>query len=169
MKIIKTPAEIDTRLKSFVVVADSETAMKNSIDIVREYGYEIKILDFWHKDISCHYNPFKYVISWSINLLFLERKANMYEILFEEHSKMVEVMDIILFGKEYELKASEFGSIWINILDDSKIIDVIIIAQAQAEPPLWLNVNEIEMKFTQTYNKKHEIKCSWQIRPVKWY
>lgn len=93
----------------------------------------------------------------------------MYEILFEEHSKMVEVMDIILFGKEYELKASEFGSIWINILDDSKIIDVIIIAQAQAEPPLWLNVNEIEMKFTQTYNKKHEIKCSWQIRPVKWY
>lgn len=28
MKIIKTPAEIDTRLKSFVVVADSETAMK---------------------------------------------------------------------------------------------------------------------------------------------
>lgn len=110
-----------------------------------------------------------FIISWSINLLFLERKANMYEILFEEHSKMVEVMDIILFGKEYELKASEFGSIWINILDDSKIIDVIIIAQAQAEPPLWLNVNEIEMKFTQTYNKKHEIKCSWQIRPVKWY
>ena len=110
-----------------------------------------------------------FIISWSINLLFLERKANMYEILFEEHSKMVEVMDIILFGKEYELKASEFGSIWINILDDSKIIDVIIIAQAQAEPPPWLNVNEIEMKFTQTYNKKHEIKCSWQIRPVKWY
>lgn len=63
MKIIKTPAEIDTRLKSFVVVADSETAMKNSIDIVREYGYEIKILDFWHKDISCHYNSFKYVHS----------------------------------------------------------------------------------------------------------
>lgn len=63
MKIIKTPAEIDTRLKSFVVVADSETAMKNSIDVVREYGYEIKILDFWHKDISCHYNPFKYVHS----------------------------------------------------------------------------------------------------------
>lgn len=63
MKIIKTPAEIDTRLKSFVVVADSETAMKNSIDIVREYGYEIKILDFWHKDISCHYNPFKYIHS----------------------------------------------------------------------------------------------------------
>lgn len=110
-----------------------------------------------------------FIISWSINLLFLERKANMYEILFEEHSKMVEVMDIILFGKEYELKASEFGSIWINILDDSKIIDVIIIAQAQAEPPLWLNVSEIEMKFTQTYNKKHEIKCSWQIKPVKWY
>ena len=63
MKIIKTPAEIDTRLKSFVVVADSETAMKNSIDIVREYGYEIIILDFWHKDISCHYYPFKYVHS----------------------------------------------------------------------------------------------------------
>ena len=63
MKIIKTPAEIDTRLKSFVVVADSETAMKNSIDVVREYGYEIKTLDFWHKDISCHYNPFKYVHS----------------------------------------------------------------------------------------------------------
>lgn len=63
MKIIKTPAEIDTRLKSFVVVADSETAMKNSIDIVKEYRYEIKILDFWHKDISCHYNPFKYVHS----------------------------------------------------------------------------------------------------------
>lgn len=51
MKIIKTPAEIDTRLKSFVVVADSETAMKNSIDIVREYGYEIKILDFFHVTI----------------------------------------------------------------------------------------------------------------------
>lgn len=63
MKIIKTPAEIDTRLKSFVVVANSETAMKNSIDIAREDGYEIKILDFWHKDISCHYNPFKYVHS----------------------------------------------------------------------------------------------------------
>lgn len=105
MKIIKTPAEIDTRLKSFVVVADSETAMKNSIDIVREY----------------------------------------------------------------ELKASESGSIWINILNGSKVIDAMIIAQAQAELPLWLNVSEIEMKFTQTYNKKHEIKCSWQIKPVKWY
>lgn len=108
------------------------------------------------------------IISWIIRL-FLARKMSMCEILLEEHSKMVEVMDIILFGKEYELKASEFDSIWINILDDSKIIDVIIIAQAQAEPSLWLNVNEIEMKFTQTYNKKHEIKCSWQIRPVKWY
>jgi hypothetical protein len=110
-----------------------------------------------------------FIISWSINLLFLERKANMYEILFEEHSKMVKVMDIILQNREYELKASESGSIWINILNGSKVIDAMIIAQAQAELPLWLNVNEIEMKFTQTYNKKHEIKCSWQIRPVKWY
>lgn len=71
--------------------------------------------------------------------------------------------------EEYELKASESGSIWINILNGSKVIDAMIIAQAQAELPLWLNVSEIEMKFTQTYNKKHEIKCSWQIRPVKWY
>lgn len=63
MKIIKAPAEIDTRLKSFIVVANSETAMKNSIDIARKCGYEIKILDFWHKDISCHYNPFKYIHS----------------------------------------------------------------------------------------------------------
>lgn len=110
-----------------------------------------------------------FIISWSINLLFLERKANMYEILFEEHSKMVKVMDIILQNREYELKASESGSIWINILNGSKVIDAMIIAQAQAELPLWLNVSEIEMKFTQTYNKKHEIKCSWQIRPVKWY
>lgn len=110
-----------------------------------------------------------FIISWSINLLFLERKANMYEILFEEHSKMVKVMDIILQNREYELKASESGSIWINILNGSKVIDAIIIAQAQAELPLWLNVSEIEMKFTQTYNKKHEIKCSWQIKPVKWY
>lgn len=110
-----------------------------------------------------------FIISWSINLLFLERKTNMYEILFEEHSKMVKVMDIILQNKEYELKASESGSIWINILNGSKVIDAMIIAQAQAELPLWLNVSEIEMKFTQTYNKKHEIKCSWQIRPVKWY
>ena len=52
-----------------------------------------------------------FIISWSINLLFLERKANMYEILFEEHSKMVKVMDIILQNREYELKASESGSI----------------------------------------------------------
>lgn len=110
-----------------------------------------------------------FIISWSINLLFLERKTNMYEILFEEHSKMVKVMDIILQNMEYELKASESGSIWINILNGSKVIDAMIIAQAQAELPLWLNVSEIEMKFTQTYNKKHEIKCSWQIKPVKWY
>lgn len=110
-----------------------------------------------------------FIISWSINLLFLERKTNMYEILFEEHSKMVKVMDIILQNREYELKASESGSIWINILNGSKVIDAMIIAQAQAELPLWLNVSEIEMKFTQTYNKKHKIKCSWQIRPVKWY
>jgi hypothetical protein len=110
-----------------------------------------------------------FIISWSINLLFLERKTNMYEILFEEHSKMVKVMDIILQNREYELKASKSGSIWINILNGSKVIDAMIIAQAQAELPLWLNVSEIEMKFTQTYNKKHEIKCSWQIRPVKWY
>lgn len=110
-----------------------------------------------------------FIISWSINLLFLERKANMYEILFEEHSKMVKVMDIILQNREYELKAFESGSIWINILNGSKVIDAMIIAQAQAELPLWLNVSEIEMKFTQTYNKKHEIICSWQVRPVKWY
>lgn len=110
-----------------------------------------------------------FIISWSINLLFLERKANMYEILFEEHSKMVKVMDIILQNREYELKASESGSIWINILNGSKVIDAMIIAQAQAELPLWLNVSEIEMKFTQTYNKKHEIICSWQVRLVKRY
>jgi len=61
----------------------------------------------------------------------------MYEILFEEHSKMVKVMDIILQNREYELKASESGSIWINILNGSKVIDAMIIAQAQAElPPL---------------------------------
>lgn len=110
-----------------------------------------------------------FIISWSIDLLFLERKANMYEILFEEHSKMVKVMDIILQNREYELKVFESGSIWINILNGSKVIDAMIIAQAQAELPLWLNVSEIEMKFTQTYNKKHEIICSWQVRPVKWY
>lgn len=77
-----------------------------------------------------------FIISWSINLLFLERKANMYEILFEEHSKMVKVMDIILQNREYELKAFESGSIWINILNGSKVIDAMIIAQAQAELPL---------------------------------
>lgn len=112
-----------------------------------------------------------FIISWSINLLFLERKANMYEILFEEHSKMVKVMDIILQNRKYELKASESGDIWINILNGSKVIviDAMIIAQAQTELPLWLNVSEIEMKFTQTYNKKHEIICGWQIKPVKWY
>lgn len=110
-----------------------------------------------------------FIISWSINLLFLERKTNMYEILFEEHSKMVKVMDIILQNREYELKASESGSIWINILNGSKVIDAMVIAQAQAELPLWLNVSEIEMKFTHTYNKKHEIICSWQVKPVKWY
>lgn len=108
------------------------------------------------------------IISWTIRL-FLARKMSMCEILLEEHLKMVEVMDTILFGKEYELKASESGSIWINILDGSKVIDAMIIAQAQTELPLWLNVSEIEMKFTQTYNKKHEIICSWQVRPVKWY
>lgn len=109
-----------------------------------------------------------FIISWSISL-FLECKTNMYEILIEEHSKMVKVMDIILQNREYELKASESGSIWINILNGSKVIDAMIIAQAQAELPLWLNVSEIEMKFTQTYNKNYEIKCSWQIKPVKWY
>lgn len=107
-----------------------------------------------------------FIISWSISL-FLEHKMSMYETLFEEHSKMVKVMDIILQDREYELKASESGNIWINVLDDSKVIDTMIIAQA--ELPLWLNVSEIEIKFTQTYNKKYEIKCSWQIKPVKWY
>ena len=111
---------------------------------------------------------FVILIIWTIRL-FLARKMSMCEILLEEHSKMVKVMDTILFGKEYELKASESGSIWINILDGSKVIDAMIIAQAQAELPLWLNVSEIEMKFTQTYNKKHEIICSWQVKPVKWY
>lgn len=109
-----------------------------------------------------------FIISWSISL-FLEHKMSMCETLFEEHSKMVKVMDIILQDREYELKASESGNIWINILDGSKIIDAMIIAQAQTESPLWLNVSEIEMIFTQTYNKKHEIICSWQIKPVKWY
>lgn len=51
-----------------------------------------------------------FIISWSINLLFLERKTNMYEILFEEHSKMVKVMDIILQNREYELKASSLAA-----------------------------------------------------------
>ena len=76
-----------------------------------------------------------FIISWSISL-FLECKTNMYEILIEEHSKMVKVMDIILQNREYELKASESGSIWINILDGSKVIGAMIIAQAQAELPL---------------------------------
>lgn len=109
-----------------------------------------------------------FIISWSISL-FLEHKMSMYETLFEEHSKMVKVMDIILQDREYELKASESGSVWINVLDDSKVVDSMIVAQVQAEQPLWLNVSEIEMKFTQTYNKKHEIICSWQVKPVKWY
>lgn len=109
-----------------------------------------------------------FIISWSISL-FLEHKMSMFETLFEEHSKMAKVMDIILQDREYELKASESGSIWINILDGSKVTDSMTIAQAQAERPLWLNVSEIEMKFTQTYNKKHEIICGWQIKPVKWY
>ena len=109
-----------------------------------------------------------FIISWSISL-FLEYKMSMYETLFEEHSKMVKVMDIILQDREYELKASESGSIWINVLDDSKITDSMTIAQVQTERPLWLNVSEIEMKFEQTYNKKHEITCSWQVKPVKWY
>ena len=94
---------------------------------------------------------------------------SMCETLFEEHLKMVKVMDIMLQDRKYELKASESGNIWINILDGSKIIDAMIIVQAQTESPLWLNVSEIEMKFTQTYNKKHEIICSWQVKPVKWY
>lgn len=108
------------------------------------------------------------IIPWTIRLFF-KRKMSMCKTLVEEHSKIVKVMDIILQGKDYELKVSKSGDIWINILDDSKITDSMTIAQVQAERPLWLNVSEIEMKFTQTYNKKHEIICSWQIKPVKWY
>lgn len=105
-----------------------------------------------------------FIISWSMSL-FLEHKMSMYETLFEEHSKMVNVMDIILQDREYELKASESGSIWINVLDDSKVVDSMIVVQTGA---LW-NVVKIEMEFKQTHNKKHEIICSWQIKPVKWY
>ena len=105
-----------------------------------------------------------FIISWSISL-FLECKVNMYETLFEKHSKMVKVMDIILQDREYELKASESGNIWINVLDDSKVVDSMTVVQTGT---LW-NVVKIEMKFTQTYNKKHEIICSWRIKPVKWY
>ena len=102
-----------------------------------------------------------FIISWSISL-FLERKANMYEILFEEHSKMVKVMDIILQNREYELKASESGDIWINILDDSKVIDSITVVQTGT---LW-NVVKIEMEFKHTYNKKYGIICGWRIKTL---
>lgn len=102
-----------------------------------------------------------FIISWSINL-FLEHKANMYEILFEEHSKMVKVMDIILQNREYELKASESGDIWINILDDSKVIDSMTVVQTGT---LW-NVVKIEMEFKHTYNKKYGIICGWRIKTL---
>lgn len=102
-----------------------------------------------------------FIISWSINL-FLERKANIYEILFEEHSKMVKVMDIILQNREYELKASESGDIWINILDDSKVIDSMTVVQTGT---LW-NVVKIEMEFKHTYNKKYGIICGWRIKTL---
>lgn len=102
-----------------------------------------------------------FIISWSINL-FLEHKANMYEILFEEHSKMVKVMDIILQNREYELKASESGDIWINILNDSKVIDSITVVQTGT---LW-NVVKIEMEFKHTYNKKYGIICGWRIKTL---
>lgn len=102
-----------------------------------------------------------FIISWSISL-FLERKVNMYEILFEEHSKMVKVMDIILQNREYELKASESGDIWINILDDSKVIDSITVVQTGT---LW-NVVKIEMEFKHTYNKKYGIICGWRIKTL---
>lgn len=102
-----------------------------------------------------------FIISWSISL-FLERKANMYEILFEEHSKMVKVMDIILQNREYELKASESGSIWINILNGSKVIDSITVVQTGT---LW-NVVKIEMEFKHTYNKKYGIICGWRIKTL---
>lgn len=102
-----------------------------------------------------------FIISWSISL-FLERKVNMYEILFEEHSKMVKVMDIILQNRKYELKASESGDIWINILDDSKVIDSITVVQTGT---LW-NVVKIEMEFKHTYNKKYGIICGWRIKTL---
>lgn len=102
-----------------------------------------------------------FIISWSISL-FLERKVNMYEILFEEHSKMVKVMDIILQNREYELKASESGDIWINILDDSKVIDSITVVQTGT---LW-NVVKIEMEFKHTYNKKYGIIYGWRIKTL---
>lgn len=102
-----------------------------------------------------------FIISWSISL-FLERKVNMYEILFEEHSKMVKVMDIILQNREYELKASESGDIWINILDDSKVIDSMTVVQTGT---LW-NVVKIEMEFKHTYNKKYGIICGWRIKTL---
>ena len=102
-----------------------------------------------------------FIISWSISL-FLERKVNMYEILFEEHSKMVKVMDIILQNREYELKASESGDIWINILDDSKVIDSITVVQTGT---LW-NIVKIEMEFKHTYNKKYGIICGWRIKTL---
>lgn len=102
-----------------------------------------------------------FIISWSISL-FLERKVNMYEILFKEHSKMVKVMDIILQNREYELKASESGDIWINILDDSKVIDSITVVQTGT---LW-NVVKIEMEFKHTYNKKYGIICGWRIKTL---
>lgn len=102
-----------------------------------------------------------FIISWSISL-FLEHKMSMYETLFEEHSKMVKVMDIILQDREYELKASESGSIWINVLDDSKIVDSMIVVQTGI---LW-NVVKIEMEFKQTYNKKYGIICGWRIKTL---
>lgn len=102
-----------------------------------------------------------FIISWSISL-FLEHKMSMYETLFEEHSKMVKVMDIILQDREYELKASESGSIWINVLDDSKTTDSMIVVQTGT---LW-NVVKIEMEFKQTYNKKYGIICGWRIKTL---
>ncbi len=104
-----------------------------------------------------------FIISWSISL-FLEHKMSMYETLFEEHSKMVKVMDIILQDREYELKASESGSIWINVLDDSKITDSMIVVQTGT---LW-NVVKIEMEFKQTYNKKYGIICGGSKLCLVW-
>lgn len=102
-----------------------------------------------------------FIISWSISL-FLEHKMSMYETLFEEHSKMVKVMDIILQGREYELKASESGNIWINVLDGSKVVDSMIVVQTGT---LW-NVVKIEMEFKQTCNKKYGIICGWRIKTL---